>query len=544
MSRRAGAGCLIPFGLIFVLAGSIPGFIAWSDLSAARATAGWVETQATLVSVELVDHGDTAEVRAEYRYSAADAQAVEGGSVRSGSQVGIHSGSDNVGDWQLEVFARLDAAYRAGRTVPCWYDPADPSRAVLDRGVRWELVGFLLIFPVVFGLVGGGIATAGVVGLLRASRPARVDDGRLLVAGAGGSGAVVVFAAFWNLVSWAVAGGFWFASEGRPGPELLFVGIFPAIGVPLLLAAGLHVLRRLRHGRARLRLERGAWATGGEAHATLVWRTAPQPGDRVLVELAVSRSSGSGKNASTTRLWGWEALAPADEARPDPDGHAIALRLPLPADLPAADDGTTWSLTCRLDRPGLDAVAVFSLPVAAGDGGGPAAAELDARADRAAPLAVLALDGIALREDGRALVVTVAPGRNPGLYLTGLAITAVLSLLAAGAAALVAWWIAIPAAPILLLAWRGALRSALWRAELRIGPDGGGVSAGWWRLETRRFAAREVLGVERATTMSSNGTAWYNLRLKLADGSQAEFARGVRERAAIRLAELVEAAIG
>jgi hypothetical protein len=545
MSRRAGSGCLIPFGLIFVLAGSIPGFIAWSDLSAARATAGWVETQATLVSVELADHGDTAEVRAEYRYTAADAAAVEGGSVRTGSQVGIHSGSDNVGDWQLEVFARLDAAHRAGQPVPCWYDPADPARAVLDRGVRWELVGFLLIFPVVFGLVGGGIAVAGVVGVLRASRPARVDDGRLLVAGAGGSGAIVIFAAFWNLVSWAVAGGFWFASEGRPGPEMLLVAIFPAIGVFLLLGAAVHVLRRLRHGRARLRRERGAWATGQEVQATLVWRTAPQPGDRVLVELAATRSVRSGDSTTTSRLWSWETLAPAAEARPDPDGHAIALRLPLPADVPATDpDGTTWTLTCRLDRPGLDALAIFTLPVTAGDGSGPSAAEITAAADRSAPLAVLALDGITVRDEGRTLVVSVAPARNPGLYLTGLGVCAVLSLVAAGLALLVAWWLAILAAPILLPAWRGALRSALWRAELRIGPDGGSISAGWWRMAARRFAAGEVAGVDRTSSMSSNGTAWYNLRLKLADGGQPEFARGVRERAAIRLAELVEAARG
>jgi hypothetical protein len=63
-------------------------------------------------------------------------------------------------------------------------------------------------------------------------------------------------------------------------------------------------------------------------------------------------------------------------------------------------------------------------------------------------------------------------------------------------------------------------------------------------LAARRFAAGDGAGVDRTSSMSSNGTAWYNLRLKLADGGQPEFARGVRERAAIRLAELVEAARG
>lgn len=44
--------------------------------------------------------------------------------------------------------------YSVGREYPCWYDPDDPSKAVLVRGFSWAYL-FILI-PLVFLAVGGG----------------------------------------------------------------------------------------------------------------------------------------------------------------------------------------------------------------------------------------------------------------------------------------------------------------------------------------------------------------------------------------------------
>jgi len=176
---RGGAGCLIPIGLLFAVLGFIPGWFALADLRQGRATAHWIPTTAEILHLELA-HGDsdsgTVSIDCRYRWRAPARDAVEGGgsglTAYEGAQVGLHEGADNVGDWQMETFARLDAARRAEQPVPCWYDPADPAQAILDRGVRWELVGFMLLFPLIFGLVGGGIAIAGVMQLRRRAAPA------------------------------------------------------------------------------------------------------------------------------------------------------------------------------------------------------------------------------------------------------------------------------------------------------------------------------------------------------------------------------------
>jgi len=45
--------------------------------------------------------------------------------------------------------------FQVGKVYPCWYDPANPSKAVLVRGYSW-LLWLFLILPISFVLIGGG----------------------------------------------------------------------------------------------------------------------------------------------------------------------------------------------------------------------------------------------------------------------------------------------------------------------------------------------------------------------------------------------------
>lgn len=551
MASKQGPGCLILFGLVFVVAGSIPGFLALHALGAARETQGWVETQATLLQVALHQDEGTASVQATYRYRAPDAAALEGGGLRDyeGSRVGIHFGSDNVGDWQMETFARLDAAWKRGEPVPCWYDPAEPGEAVLDRGERWEMVGFLLIFPLVFGLVGGGIALSGWRQWRAARRP-RPEPAQLahqaLIPADGGSGcALWVMAIVWNTISWVGLVGVLWKGDGIPWLIVALVALFPLIGLGLLWGALLGTARRLRHGRPRLRLDDGAWMAGGRVRATVLSATPPQDGDRIAARLAVlqriTTSSGKETRTSEKTLWGLDLAIDVQAGRNDGGDWAQTVELPLPSDLPPSAEDVTWRLDWQLIRPGPDLSAAFTLPVVAGDGSGPASAELLAAADRAAPLAVLQRAGITVAEERGEVVVTLPAWRNPGLHLTGLIISALLTL---GGIALwqeVGWWTGLFSLPILALCWFGALRSAMWRSTITLAPGRIAVAAGWHRIVRHELKPAEITEVERKTSMSTNDTAWYNMWLRTGDGERIAIVRCVTGPAAERLAEMIEA---
>lgn len=55
--------------------------------------------------------------------------------------------------------------YAVGKTYPCWYNPANPSQALLTRQFNWVL----LIIPAVFLFVGGAFAIVGILNPFRLS---------------------------------------------------------------------------------------------------------------------------------------------------------------------------------------------------------------------------------------------------------------------------------------------------------------------------------------------------------------------------------------
>ncbi len=550
-SKQAHPGCLVLFGLVFVIMGSIPGCIALHDLSTAEGTADWSETTAVLLSVDKHQGDDTWSVEARYRYRAPDPEGLEPGAMRDydGLRVGIHSGSDNIGSWQEDTYRRLHAAWKAEQPVPCWYDPAIPAQAVLDRTPRWELVGFMFIFPLVFGLAGGGIAWFGISLWRKRGRPAPAPQAlanqELIRADSDGFAVMWIVAIIWNAISW-VAVLIVSQQAGAPWWAHLLLSLFPLVGLTLLWGALGRTVRRLRHGVPQLRRIEGTWTTGSQVSASVLTRSHPQPGDRIEARVAVVRrvTSGSGDDERSSDQTQWSLDLSVDPAAGRAEGglwvHPVAI--PLPSDLPPSNEDLSWRLEWQVIRPGPDLSARFVLPVVAGsDGVELSSAALSQAADRAAPLAVLHKAGIRIVEERGEVVIGLPAWRNPGLHITGLIVTAGLTIAGVALWREVGWWTGLITVPILLLSWRGALRSALWRSRIALAPGRIAVAAGWWRMVEHELKPSEVTEVERKTSMSSGDTAWYNMWLKTAEGARIPIVRCVTGPASARLAEMIEA---
>ena len=65
-------------------------------------------------------------------------------------RVSISSGGDNIGDYQQDLGRRLSRAMTSGTPIMVWVNPNNPSDAVIDRSIRWGLLGFKSIFLFVF----------------------------------------------------------------------------------------------------------------------------------------------------------------------------------------------------------------------------------------------------------------------------------------------------------------------------------------------------------------------------------------------------------
>ena len=237
-TKRERSWAMIIFGLIFFCAGTA--FFVLMVLPALHDGSrmqSWNSTKGSLLSAELdtsyADQSTTYTARARYQYYV-------GGKSYENDRVGIHTGGDNIGDFQESTAQMLISKFGNQTPVTVYYDPSAPADSVLIREQRWEMIGFQLIFFVVFGGVGAVIIVLGVRGKLK-NHGAAVNgklwlektewSGNTIRSNAR-SGVYVMwgFAIFWNLVCLPLLFSFDTLVQ-KEGWLISFVLIFPLIGV-------------------------------------------------------------------------------------------------------------------------------------------------------------------------------------------------------------------------------------------------------------------------------------------------------------------------
>ncbi|MBA4267244.1 MAG: DUF3592 domain-containing protein, partial [Comamonadaceae bacterium] len=112
----------------------------------------WEPVPAQLLDVRVASSRNssgntTTRVQARYSY-------VVAGRTYTGERVAVSSMADNLGDFWYQLGWQLKRTHQQGKPATAWVNPADPTKAVLDRSLRWPLLGFWAIFIVVFGGTG------------------------------------------------------------------------------------------------------------------------------------------------------------------------------------------------------------------------------------------------------------------------------------------------------------------------------------------------------------------------------------------------------
>jgi hypothetical protein len=231
------SGFLTLFALVFLLAGSAAAyFLLLKPLACLAASQSWTEAQCTVLSSQVAlapGSGTTYWVDIHYTYR------VNGISHESGRYDFMTGSSSGTAGKQAVV-----DRYPPGARVPCWFDPADPSSAVLSRSLSTAYLWGL--FPLPFLAVGGGVLWLA----FRSRRPAvPLDIPQTHAAPASAElrpaatplGAFLVLtlvALFWNgLISVFVWQAFAGAEAGRPdGCVTLFLLPFVLVGLFLIFA--------------------------------------------------------------------------------------------------------------------------------------------------------------------------------------------------------------------------------------------------------------------------------------------------------------------
>ena len=363
------------FGLPFFCVGA--GFLLLSivpTLHDASRMASWSEARGALLHAQLISkrskQSTTYRVEAEYRYN------VDGRDYR-GSRVAIGSAADNVGDFQQALGKRLEQAYRAGQPVSVWYDPGNPADAVLNRDLRWGLLGFKALFVVLFGGIGLALMYFGLRGKKADAVPAsgaqpwlqRREWQNGLIRSRAKSGLYFIwgFAVFWNLISTPVA--FFVPDIWREkGALALLVLLFPCVGLGLLFWAIKTTLEWRRFGPTPLTMDPFPGAIGGDVGGEILVNIPYQPFTAFEVTLSCINSylSGSSKSRSRSEKLIWQDQGHA-EAQRTMHGTRLQFRFEVPDGLPESEaygnNYHLWRLNLHSDMPGVDLNRSFEIPV-------------------------------------------------------------------------------------------------------------------------------------------------------------------------------------
>ena len=96
------------------------------------------------------DDSDSYQAYADYLYT-------YGGQQFSGKRVSLSSAGDSIGDYQRATGRRLQSAASSNAPIVIYVNPELPNESIIDRDLRWGLIGFKAIFVFVFGGVGLGL---------------------------------------------------------------------------------------------------------------------------------------------------------------------------------------------------------------------------------------------------------------------------------------------------------------------------------------------------------------------------------------------------
>jgi Protein of unknown function (DUF3592) len=313
-SRSLPAGCLAGFFALFFFFGlGFFGFFLAPAMQVLKARS-WTAARCTVLASEVESHSGsdsaTYSVAVRYRYQ------VDGVAYES-DRYEFLGGSSSGYEHKQDIVER----YPPGSRPICWVDPADPTQAVLERGLTR---GYLFaLIPGVFMLVGGGGAALALLagrrrqpdkampwlpeargepvvpgltaggGSTTAAGFADAEAGptgpMVLHARAGPVGKLVgitLIAAFWNGITGVFV---WKAFEGWRGGAgdgclTVFILPFVVIGLALLLGVPYQFLA-LFNPRLHLTLSSASLPLGGSAR--LSWSFSGFPGRirRLRIEL-------------------------------------------------------------------------------------------------------------------------------------------------------------------------------------------------------------------------------------------------------------------
>jgi len=362
----------LPFfgvGIGFLFFSILPSLYQWQVMSSWDVVGAKV-TEARLI----VNHGDstTYQATASYRYE------IRGREYTS-NKIGLSNGSDNIGDWQHDMGLYLESKARSGAAIEVYVDPDDPTQSIIDPKPRWTLMGFKMIFVILFGGVGGFLFFGSIIENVekpitiksQLSGVSKSEVGQLNQFYSDAKKKIWVFFGL-GLIITLISSPVLFAISDEWEKEnylVLLALIFPLIGIFFLVAGLRSLYRWLKFGRSPLVLDPFPGGIGGVVGGKISIGIRYDHEQVYRVSLICMHSKvvrNGGKSSTTHRVrWSEEGIAYTESGLRTSTELKFAFEVPesLPETTEVSSDYIYWQVRVQSNIQGVLFERRYEIPV-------------------------------------------------------------------------------------------------------------------------------------------------------------------------------------
>jgi hypothetical protein len=280
-SKSAGVLVALVFALCFGGVGAFTSWVVGKTLWDAWDASSWARVPAEVLSYE--------SGRVQYRYEYNERSFL-------GDRIGIAAIDNDEGN--AEAGSRIQRALNDKTPLEVLVDPEEPSRSVVDTTIPWTMVIGFLPFALGFGTVGLG-ALAVMVSLMLPQRPDDDEDEGIVSDAGSGFMALGIFAFLWNAIAFPIAAVMMMEVWKSGDWVVLFVLIFPLIGLLLIWGVINSAITWIRRGGARLHPQQMPPRLGGAFSGHIAFPRGVTAGDSFKARLSCTSSGKQGSGAIT-----------------------------------------------------------------------------------------------------------------------------------------------------------------------------------------------------------------------------------------------------
>ncbi len=381
------SGCFtyafVLFGIPFALVGIFLGIKSIGNFSDAHKMRKWEKVPAKIISVKLnenrSDKSTTYSIDTAYQYKIS-------GKVYTGSRVNITGGGES-GSYYPALYKKMKRYKNKGENYFCFVNPEKPCESILNNKLRTVDI---IIFPAVailFSGIGIGVIVFGIINIKKAKILVGLEQkypdkpwmqkpdwlsGKIKSSNKTMVYFSLFFALFWNLISWPVVIAFIPEILKEKNHALMFIFLFPAVGIVLIIWFVFSLIRWKKFGESVFIMKSVPGVVGGALKGLIITNVniKPDSGFKIELNCVNKHTSGSGKNRRTSEriLWQDVRFIKREAMENDLTKSAIPVLFKIPFDAREtneenSNDKIIWRVKISAEVPGVDYSAHFEVPV-------------------------------------------------------------------------------------------------------------------------------------------------------------------------------------